>query len=105
MVGRVFLAGEAGSCMNTNGRQSLERIGKIASFVLAWGIVAWQLWRTQYGEEPHWMFMGLAAAILAPAALDLVMSRGGSIASSGSPPSSPSPSSSDSPSDSPSGGG
>ena len=73
MVGRILLAGEAGSCMNTNGRQSLERIGKAVSFVAAWGIVGFQLWQTQYGREPHWMFMGLAVAILAPSALDFLL--------------------------------
>lgn len=93
MITRVVLAGEAGSCMNTNGRQSLERIGKIISFGAAWGIVGFQLWQTQYGREPHWMFMLLAVSILAPTALDfLVKWRTGTSSSEPSPSSASAPS-------------
>ncbi len=81
----VGLAGEAGTCM--------KRTGKAVSFVLAWGIVAFQLWQTTYGREPHWMFMGLAVAILAPTALDFLLKWRGV-----TPSSEPSPSSASSPS-------
>ncbi len=105
MVGRVFLAGEAGSCMNTNGRQSLERIGKIVSFALAWAIVGHQAWRTQYGQEPNEWLMIFALFIIAPAAIQYVFPGRGGMTSSDSVPSSPSPSSSDSSSEPSSGGG
>lgn len=87
--------------MSTHGRLSLERIGKVASFVLAWGIVAHQAWRTQYGQEPNEWLMIFAVSIIAPAAVQYVWPGRG-----GSEPSAPQPSSASSSSeDSDSGGG
>lgn len=62
--------------MSTNGRPSLERAGKIASFVLAWGIVAHQAWGTTYGRAPNEWLMMFAASILAPTVLQLLTGRG-----------------------------
>jgi hypothetical protein len=80
--------------MSTNGRLSLERIGKVASFVLAWAIVGHQVWRTQYGQEPNEWLLMFAVSIIAPAAIQYVWPGRGSSAPSGSQPSSVSPSSS-----------
>jgi hypothetical protein len=87
--------------MSTNGRLSLERIGKVASFVLAWAIVGHQAWRTQYGQEPNEWLMIFAVSIIAPAAIQYVFPGRG-----GSEPSVPQPSSASSSSElSESGGG
>lgn len=86
--------------MNTNGRQSLERIGKIASFVLAWAIVGHQAWRTQFGQEPNEWLMIFAVSIIAPAAIQYVFPGRG-----GSEPSAPQPSSASSSSESSESGG
>ena len=93
MIIGVILAGEAGACMSTNGRQGLERIGKIVSFIAAWAIVGHQAWRTQYGQEPNEWLMIFAVSIIAPAAIQYVFPGRGGNEPSEPPPSSASSSS------------
>jgi len=80
MITRAILAGEAGTCMSTHGRRSLEQVGKVISFGLAWAIVMAQGWASVFHErKPDVMLMGLAVFIIAPAAIQyLLPGRGGS---------------------------
>lgn len=75
-------------------RVTLRRAGDVASFILAWGIVGHQVWRTQFGQEPNEWLMMFAASILAPAAIQYILASRGVSTSSAPEPSSPSASSS-----------